>query len=369
MTSFACPVHMTGVVILEAVLITLSLLLITATALPFIRRDEWWIRMFDFPRMQIALGGVVTVALYLPLWDAKNVTLSVILALLVLCVLYQGYMMYPYTVLAAKQVLSSDRHNTHSSLSLLISNVLQNNRKADRYLKMVKEADPDILLAVETNTWWTEQLQGLNEKYPYVIKYPLDNCYGMLLYSRLKLIDPDIKFLVDDDIPSIHTGVELRSGERIALHCLHPRPPHPPTDQDTTERDAELLIVGRVVKKTDEPVLVAGDLNDVAWSYTTKLFQKISGLLDPRIGRGMYNTFDATNPLFRWPLDHVFHSNHFKLIALKRLPPFGSDHFPIYIELSYEREAEAQQPEPSATGEERAEAAEKIDKVEPKAEV
>ena len=61
---------MTGVVILEAVLITLSLLFITTTALPFIRRDEQWLRMFDFPRMQTALGGVVTVALYLPLWDA-----------------------------------------------------------------------------------------------------------------------------------------------------------------------------------------------------------------------------------------------------------------------------------------------------------
>jgi len=189
------------------------------------------------------------------------------------------------------------------------------------------------------------------------------------LYSRLKLIDPDIKFLVENDIPSIHTGVELRSEERISLHCLHPRPPHPPTDQDATERDAELLIVGRAVKETDEPALVAGDLNDVAWSHTTKLFQKISGLLDPRIGRGMYNTFDATNPLLRWPLDHVFHSNHFKLVALKRLPHFGSDHFPMYIELSYEPEAEAQQPEPSARGEERTEAAEKIGKVEQKEEV
>ena len=353
---------MKGVVILEAVLVTLSLFFIAATALPFIRSDEWWIRMFDFPRMQIALGGVVTVALYLPVGNTENVTTSVILALLVLCVLYQGYMMYPYTFLAAKQVRSSERGTGDSGLSLLISNVLRDNRNAGRYLEIVKEADPDVLLAVETDAWWVEQLQGLDEKYRYVVKYPLDNCYGMLLYSRLKLIDPDIKFLVEGDIPSIHTGVELRSKERVALHCLHPRPPHPPTDQDATERDAELLIVGRAVKERDEPALVAGDLNDVAWSYTTKLFQKISGLLDPRIGRGMYNTFDATNPLCRWPLDHVFHSNHFKLTALKRLPYFGSDHFPMYIKLSYEPEAEGQQPEPSATDEERAEAAEKIDK-------
>lgn len=197
----------------------------------------------------------------------------------------------------------------------------------------------------------------------------MGNCYGILLYSRLKLVDPDLKFLVEDDIPPIHTGVELPSGERIRLHCLHPRPPHPPTDQDATERDAELLIVGRAVRESGEPALVVGNLNDVAWSDTTTLFQKISGLLDPRVGRGMYSTFDANNPLFRWPLDHVFHSNHFKLIKLERLPYFGSDHFPIYVELSYEPEAQAQQPEPAADQEERAEAGEKIEKVEQKEEV
>ena len=360
---------MTGAFILKAVLITLSLLFIMATLLPFIRSDEWWIRMFDFPRMQIAVGGVVTVVLYLALRGTASVTSSVVIALLVPCVLYQGYKMYPYTFLASKQVLSSDQHTDDSGFSILISNVLRDNRNVGRYLEIVNAADPDILLAVETNSWWIEQLQGLGEKYRYVVKCPLDNCYGILLYSRLKLIDPDIRFLVENDIPSIHTEVELRSGERIALHCLHPRPPHPPTDQDATERDAELLIVGRAVKETNEPVLVAGDLNDVAWSHTTKLFQKISGLLDPRIGRGMYNTFDANNPLLRWPLDHVFHSNHFKLVTLKRLPHFGSDHFPMYIELNYEPEAEVQQPEPSATGEERTEAAEKIDKVELKEEV
>jgi hypothetical protein len=100
---------------------------------------------------------------------------------------------------------------------------------------------------------------------------------------------------------------------------------------------------------------VAGDLNDVAWSRTTRLFQTIGGLLDPRIGRGPYPTFNANWPLLRWPLDHVFFEPAFHLMGISVEGNIASDHFPVLAVLCHEPERDSgRQPRPDPSDLERA---------------
>jgi endonuclease/exonuclease/phosphatase (EEP) superfamily protein YafD len=346
----------------KLVLVVLGVLMILTTVLPFLREDEWWIRIFDFPRLQITLITAAVIAAYLPI-RGDSIAEHGFLVALILCLVYQGYMMFPYTRLSPKQVQWSKNAAKESSLSLLFANVLIENHHADRLREIIKRADPDLILTAETDGWWREQLKEFDQTHPYVVAQPQDNSYGILLQSRLELINPQVKFLVQDDIPSIHTRVKLRSGTEVELRGLHPRPPVPEEDGRSTERDAELLVVGKEVKGKKEPIVVLGDLNDVAWSRTNNLFQDISGLLDPRIGRGFYHTFHAKYPFIRFPLDHFFHSNHFRLVELRRLPYFGSDHFPVYIKLSYEPDAEQEQEELQADQSQKEEAEEKIEQV------
>ncbi len=342
----------------------LAALLVVMTILPLFRHDAWWIRACEFPRVQIGIVGLVVLAscgILVPQGTLNRLGM----ALLMLCVAFQAYRIFPYTPLASKQVVATTTPRPGAHLSLLVANVLMDNRRAEKLLDHVHRLSPDLVFTIETDDWWVQRLSDLDAAYHHKVEQPLANTYGMLLHSRLELIDPQVKYLVETDVPSIHTQVRLATGDRVQLHLLHPKPPNPAESLETTERDGELLMVGREVGSHDVPTIVAGDLNDVAWSYTTRLLQKVSGLLDPRIGRGLYSTYNAKLPFLRWPLDHVFHSHHFKLVRLERLAGFGSDHFPVLVELSLDPLAPLVQEEPLPTAEDLETAEEKIEKAEP----
>jgi endonuclease/exonuclease/phosphatase (EEP) superfamily protein YafD len=310
-----------------------------ATLLPLLRQTAWWVRVCDFPRLQIVAGLLLSLLLLLavPGSAVPAVYWPAALICLVSAVLYQVSRIWPYTPWHRKQVQDSQRPAADPNhISLLVTNVLMYNRDASRCLGVIREQQPDIVLAVETDEWWLSQLEHIAQDYPHTCHAPLPNTYGMLVFSRLPLLHKEIQFILDPGIPSFHGRVRLPSGVEANLHFVHPKPPAPQESKTSTRRDAELLLVGRAIQAHDGPTIVAGDLNDVAWSHTSELFRRLARLLDPRVGRGLLPTFHADYKLLRWPLDHVFHSAHFRLQDLKRLPHIGSDHFPIYIRLSYE---------------------------------
>jgi endonuclease/exonuclease/phosphatase (EEP) superfamily protein YafD len=337
----------------------LAALCIAATLLPFHSSEAWWVRACDFPRAQIAILTAATFAGVLAFTERDALSLTLGFALLV-CLGIQLTVILPYTPLWPVEVKRSEAPAGPHTISLMIANVLMENRKVDRLKDIIRANDPDLVLAVETDEWWCAQLEGALPHHPFRIAHPLPNTYGMMLLSRLELVHPEVRFLLKPDIPSLCTRVRLRSGEAITLYGLHPEPPSP-TEADTSlPRDAELVLAGREIAQSDQPTIVAGDLNDVAWSHTSRLFRRISRMLDPRVGRGMYNTYHAHYWFLRWPLDHVFVSDTFLLRGLQRLPAFGSDHFPIFIAVDYTPAAGTVQEAPQPDAEDRAEAQDKL---------
>ncbi|EJO8639698.1 endonuclease/exonuclease/phosphatase family protein [Escherichia coli] len=318
---------------ITCVFIFTAILLAVITFIPVSGNTSWVVRVWDFPRLQILLLCTLNVFLSVVFLDSFAELFVVIISLI--CVAYQLVWIIPYTVIGKKQVKEIKDSDGFPGLSILVINVLMTNKKYMPLLELINKEKPDILVLLETNLWWEQKLSPLDEVFPYSLKCPKENLYGMHVYSRMILSDAEIQYLVDKEIPSMHMIVHMPEGQRIRLHCLHPVPPSPTESDESTDRDSELLMVGKSVADSELPVILAGDLNDVAWSATTRLFMKISGLLDPRRGRGFFSTFHSHYFFLRWPLDHVFHSQHFLLKSLRCLPDMGSDHFPVMAELVY----------------------------------
>ena len=307
--------------------------------------DNWWVRGVEFPRIQIMFLGLAAWLGMVIFWSDWQFGQWLLFIVLSSALAFQLRMVLPYTILWKKEVLTAkDMPNGHAhQLKIMVSNVLTPNDETQKLVELVKDKRPDILITLETDKKWEKALNQIEANYPYTVKVPLDNLYGMHLYSKLELIDPEVKYLMIDDIPSIHTQLRLQGGQVIWLYCLHPMPPSPTEADKSTTRDAELLMVGKHIKENKQTAILAGDLNDVAWSKTTRRFQRISGLLDPRIGRHFINTFHVKYPFLRWALDHIFHSACFTVVDIKRMPSIGSDHFPVMTTLQYDPEQASKQ--------------------------
>ena len=349
-------------------LLALATFLVTVTLLPLLKHPAWWVRIWDFPRLQLALlslAGLLLSALLVPASPAGYALIACFVATL----LYQTWWILPYTPLWKKEVHDAPKndaskaqssHKARPHLKIMSCNVLTPNRESAKLLALIEQYQPDVFVLLETDDWWQRQMQPIDAAYPHRVAVPLDNLYGMHVYSRLALSHTEVSYLVEHDVPSIHASVHVNQDLVVRMHFLHPAPPSPIENEESTERDVELLMVAKSLQDENTPIIVTGDLNDVAWSPTTRLFRKISRLLDPRVGRGMFNSFHASYPFARWPLDHFFHSDHFQVVRIERLPSMGSDHFPVFLELQYHPENDEIQEGLQADAADQQEAEEKL---------
>ncbi|RYY30656.1 MAG: endonuclease/exonuclease/phosphatase family protein [Sphingobacteriaceae bacterium] len=312
-------------------------LLILITALSLLRTSHWYLEILKFPRLPTLFALVICGILTILLCHKKQLIFMVFIGCLFLAIFLQAWIIYPYMPFAQKTVKSADARmvNSGSDIAILVANVLMSNRNADQLVEIIKGKNPDLILTMEVNRWWVDQLSMLDKNYPYRLMFPTDNTYGMTLYSKHPLSDSKVFFLNNKNVPSFSCIVTLANGKWFRLITVHPVAPKPSEHPDNMgEKENGLLKAAHLVAGQKIPTLVAGDFNDVSWSYNTKKFAGISNLNDVRCGRGMYNTFDAQSDFMKWPLDYVFVSNEFSVIELERLPAFGSDHYPFYAKLA-----------------------------------
>lgn len=337
-----------------------SIIFIISPFLPATGNPYWFFRTSDFIRLQSIIIQVICIALLLIFNNGFGLFHLILLIALALSLGYEITKVFKYSSLHPRK---KPDFPSHGKVSILAANVLQTNTAYEKFLSVVKHHDPDLVLIMESNKAWEDALKSLEESHPHTVQIPLENFYGMHLYAKQKPKNIKVQFQIEEDVPSIFFDYKI-GDQDVCFTCLHPAPPSPTENETSKERDAELMLTGKHIRELDKPVVVCGDMNDVVWSRTTRLFKKMTAMIDPRIGRGYFSTYHANYWFMRFPLDHLFHTKDLFVKVMERTEHFGSDHFGMYYEIHLKKKAQSTTT-PKLHGEEKEEIENLIDRADP----
>ncbi|HEV7414738.1 MAG TPA: endonuclease/exonuclease/phosphatase family protein, partial [Tianweitania sediminis] len=257
-----------------------AVLLLAVTLVPFLPVAHGIVRIGDFPRQQILVLALIclAVSVFADSYMFDRTLFDVVFAAVAL---FQAWFIAEFTPIWRKRSKDHDpQADRGERFRLVASNVKMSNRDYAAHARMIEASDPDILVLMEVDDAWIEGLKSTLERYPHRVDRAQDNSYGMFMASKLRLDDVSVQDLLTEGIPSIFATVVVTEDLRFRLYSIHPEPPVP--TRGTEGRDGETSLIALKARENDGPVIVTGDLNDVAWSKTTRRFLRISGLLDPR---------------------------------------------------------------------------------------
>lgn len=302
--------------------------LVVTTLLPLSASRAWWVRVWDFPRLHsaafFALIGAVALATPVAGWP-------VLVAVALAGMLHQGRWILPYTPLVRPEARFAP--DDPDGVTLLAANVLRENTRHGDVLATIARTDPDAVLLMEIDSVWDAALEPALARYPTVLREPHDHDhYGLVFATRLPVDDAKLVHLTHDRTPTVVAELRTRAGKPFVFLGLHPQPPVPEGD-DAAERDAQIVYAARFARRADVPLVAMGDFNEAAWSRMAQQFKRVGGYVDPRVGRGLYASFDATSWLIRCPIDQIYVTADMAVTRVSLLPFVGSDHFPLLARL------------------------------------
>ncbi|MEW6601609.1 MAG: endonuclease/exonuclease/phosphatase family protein, partial [Nitrospirota bacterium] len=191
---------------------------------------------------------------------------------------------------------------------------------------------PDIVLLLEMTADHHKQIQPVMESYPFHIEQTLsqEKGIGFLFLSKFPIIDKDIKKL--SSVCNFLLTARLEINQKpVVFYGFHAQRPG---IQNHNERRDQFLFLAREIKKQTLPVIVSGDFNATPFSPTFRQLVGISGLRDSRAGFGWQPSWPSYFPPLWIPIDHMLVSRDIIIHNRATGSYFGSDHYPIFAELS-----------------------------------
>lgn len=283
--------------------------------------------IFSHFRLQYLIFSFLFLVLfiYLSCLSKKYIVYCVICCVLILSNLFE---IFPY-------IGRYEHFNPGNTIKLALYNVLTSNKSYDDFLVSVSQENPDIIILQETDDIWLEHIKDLKKSYPYYIEHSrLDN-FGISMYSKIPFTSTDIELWTDFEVPVAVADLQVFS-KKLRIYGIHTLPP---TGKDYFRVRNEMLKKINTISSQDSSynLIFAGDFNTTIYSNSYKKYIKSTDLNDCQIlAKNINGTWNALYiPIFRISLEHVLISPKILMNSFKIGKNFGSDHLPVYVELSF----------------------------------
>lgn len=189
----------------------------------------------------------------------------------------------------------------------------------------------EVVVLVEVTPEWVDQLAILRTRWPHVVAEPRDGSHGLMLLSKLPILDHDTIDLSDGGRVTLRATLKTSRGP-VTLIAFHPPPPTTPGR--ALRRNVEMRAVAELVRAIEGPRLLVGDFNCSPWSPLFRRLVTESGLRDSREGRGLQATWPSLLGPLGIPIDHALVSPDLRVVNRSVGPRVGSDHRGIVVRLA-----------------------------------
>ena len=286
--------------------------LLMASGLTLIPLGFWWIGPLTSFHVQYLVCSLIAAGILG--WQRKKFGYAFLLA-----ALGHGITIAP-SLLGEKRVDASEQ-----DVRVFVSNVLTSNQEYAKFMEVVQEINPDVLVLTETSSTWLKALKPLQATYPQRISHPRSDNFGLAVWSRIPL-QGEVHFF-DSDLPTIVAEVE--GAKTFTLVATHPIPPV--SQRALERRNKQLQAIARFASECATPVVVAGDLNTASWSPALKDMREQGSLKSA--ASGWIPTWPVHQFLLWIPLDHILYSEGIGVSSFSRTRSIGSDHYPVIADL------------------------------------
>ena len=150
------------------------------------------------------------------------------------------------------------------TVTVMTVNLFGANRRTDRLVGEIAEANPDILLLQEYNERWHEALQSaVGDRYRHIETLPRRDFYGMAVYSKLRFEEPGPIRLYPAglSVPCMKASVRI-GGRPVTVLNVHLVPPK--SVRHFRRQSAQFADLLETIAAERGPVVFAGDFNFTA---------------------------------------------------------------------------------------------------------